>query len=808
MRITKDKPDDSRNLREQAEKRAKQQIVEFRKQRGQDTAELVHELRVHQIELEIQNEELRNTQLALAESRNKYCELYDFAPVGYFTLDKEGLIVGANLTGAAFLGEQRDNLLKSKFSHFIAPSSQDEFYLHRKQVVESRTRQSCEVKLRRKDGTEFPAQLVSVAVAEQKGEYDQFRMTMIDITEREKAEEALRESEAKLSNAMKIAKLAYWEYDAVKDQFTFNDQFYRIFRTTAEKVGGYIMPSARYAELFVHPEDSKMVGIEIKKALETTDPNFSSQLEHRIIYADGEIGHITVRYFIVKDSQGRTVKTYGANQDITERKQTEQKFKESETRFRELFNNMSSGVAIYEAVDDGSDFVFRDFNAAGQRIDKTSREDTVDKRVTQVFPGVKAMGLLDVFRRVWQTGRAEQHPTTLYKDSRISGWRENYVYKLPNGEIVAVYDDVTKRQLAQEYLQEERNLLRTLIDHIPDKVYVKDRGSRFIVCNKSTIVSNGVKSEEELIGKTDFDLYEQALAQQFFDKEQELMRTGRPIIDCEIQASDGSVRSMLVTQVPLRDHSGNIVGMVGINRDITERKQVEHKILEYQKHLKQLAARLTLTEERERRRIAGELHDEISQTLAIVNIKLDTLRNSPPFKASAAEIEEISSSVEKVIQETRTLTFELSNPILYELGFEVAVAEWLSERVQVKHGIATEFQDDSKAKLLDDDVKVMLFRNIRELLINCIKHANAGKVRVNIRRTDGSIEVVVEDNGVGFDPAEAGSTAGKRAKFGLFSVRESLENLGGHFIIESKPGAGCKAIMTAPLKDQSHKKEV
>jgi PAS domain S-box-containing protein len=628
------------------------------------------------------------------------------------------------------------------------------------------------------------------------------------------------------------------------------------------------------------------------------------------------------------------VNFYGV--DITEQKKAEKSLKESETRFRELFNNMSSGVAIYEAVDDGSDFVFRDFNAAGQRIDKTSKENVVGKRATQVFPGVKTIGLLDVFRRVWQTGKAERHPMTFYKDGRISGWRENYIYKLPNGEIVAVYDDVTKRQLAQEYLQEERNLLRTLIDHIPDKVYVKDRGSRFIACNKSVIASEGVKREEELIGKTDFDLYKQALAQQFFDKEQELMRTGRPIIDCEIQASDGNVRSMLVTKVPLRDHSGNIVGMVGINRDITERrlaenrlqqernllrtlidhipegiyvkdkdgrflacnkslaefwevrgkddiigktdfdlfeparaqhyfdeeqkviqtgqpiinqesqctdksgnanfllvtkvplrdsagnitglvgihrditerKQAEHKLLEHQNHLKQLATRLTLTEERERRHIASEIHDEISQTLAMVKIKLDTLRSSPPSEVSAAEIEEISSSVENVIQKTRTLTFELSNPLLYVLGLEAAVAEWLSEQVQEKHGIATEFQDDGKAKPLDDDVKMMLFRNVRELRINCIKHSNAGKVRVGIRRTNGSIEVVVEDNGVGFDPAEVRSTVGKRAKFGLFSIRESLENLGGHFEIESKPGAGCKAIMTAPLKDQSHKKEL
>ena len=496
--------------------------------------------------------------------------------------------------------------------------------------------------------------------------------------------------------------------------------------------------------------------------------------------------------------------------DITERKKAEESLKESETRFRELFNNMSSGVAVYEAVDDGSDFIIRDFNTAGQRIDKTSREDAVGKRITDVFPGVKKMGLFDVFRRVWKTGKAERHPATLYKDSRIGGWRENYVYKLPSGEIVAVYDDVTVQHAALERLREERNLLRTLFDHIPGGIYVKDKNGRFLASNKSLAEFWEVKDKDDIIGKTDFDLFEPARAQHYFDEEQKVIQTGQPIINQESQYTDktGNTNFLLVTKVPLRDSAGNITGLVGIHRDVTERKQAEHKLLEHQNHLKQLATRLTLTEERERRHIASEIHDEISQTLAMVKIKLDTLQNSPPSEASAAKIEEISSSVENVIQKTRTLTFELSNPLLYVLGLEAAVAEWLSEQVQVKHGIATEFQDDGKAKPLDDDVKMMLFRNVRELRINCIKHANASKVRVNIRRIDDSIEVVVEDNGVGFDPAEVRSTAGKRAKFGLFSIRESLENLGGHFKIESKPGAGCKAIMTAPLKDKSNKKEV
>lgn len=144
-----------------------------------------------------------------------------------------------------------------------------------------------------------------------------------DITDRKRTEETLRQSEARLSEALSIARLGNWEFDITTQTFTFNDQFYSLFRTTAAQEGGYLMPAMTYAQKFVHPEDAHVVGAEIQKALETSDPNYSTQLEHRIIRADGSEGYISVRFRVVRDEQSRTVKMIGANQDITERKLAE-----------------------------------------------------------------------------------------------------------------------------------------------------------------------------------------------------------------------------------------------------------------------------------------------------------------------------------------------------------------------------------------------------------------------------------------------------------------------------------------------------
>ena len=189
-----------KKLRGRAEKSLHARLEDIDNTPPGDIPELIYELHVHQVELEMQNEELRKAQMELEKSSNRYQDLFDFAPVGYFVLDKKGLIRKVNLTGADLLGAERSNLIKTKFSGFISRDFQDGFYFHRKRVIETKAKQICELKFVKENGMAFDAQLETIVVQDSEGKFNHLRTSLTDITERKQAEEVLLAKENELED--------------------------------------------------------------------------------------------------------------------------------------------------------------------------------------------------------------------------------------------------------------------------------------------------------------------------------------------------------------------------------------------------------------------------------------------------------------------------------------------------------------------------------------------------------------------------------------------------------------------------------
>lgn len=234
-----------------------------------------------------------------------------------------------------------------------------------------------------------------------------------------------------------------------------------------------------------------------------------------------------------------------------------------------------------------------------------------------------------------------------------------------------------------------------------------------------------------------------------------------------------------------------------LQAQIRDYQIAEHQIAAYQQQLRGLAAELSLTEARERRAIAEDLHDHIGQALSFIKMNVSQFRGNAIFCGFEGKIDEIMSLLNQTIQYTRNLTFEISPPVLYELGL-VAALDWLAERFHKKHGLQVEILGAHGFPSLGDDVQITLMKSVQELLTNVIKHARATRATVRLRHAPDHIEIEVSDNGRGFDPAiiDIGSTAADH--FGLFNIRERMSYLGGRLTIQSGAGKGSSVALFLP----------
>ena len=280
----------------------------------------------------------------------------------------------------------------------------------------------------------------------------------VDITERRRSEERWRETELRFRQLFEYSpagKSITW----LSGEIHINPAFREMLGYTEEELA-----NTRWQEI-THPDDIELTQHWVDPLLagERDDARFRK----RYVRKDGTVVWADVATRLLRDAAGQPLYYLTTLLDITDRVRFEDELKAGERRYRELVDHMSSGVVVYELAPDGRDFVIREFNDASERIERRSRDDVIGRLVTEAFPSVEAFGLLAVLRRVAETGGPERFPVALYEDDRIASWRDNYVYRLPTGDVVAVYDDVTERKQAEDDLRrlndelEERVALRT-----------------------------------------------------------------------------------------------------------------------------------------------------------------------------------------------------------------------------------------------------------------------------------------------------------------------------------------------------------
>ena len=238
--------------------------------------------------------------------------------------------------------------------------------------------------------------------------------------------------------------------------------------------------------------------------------------------------------------------------------------------------------------------------------------------------------------------------------------------------------------------------------------------------------------------------------------------------------------------------------MANILGDAIVRKNAENRVERQRQQLRAMASDLALVEERERHRIAVGLHDQVIQNLAVATIRLDGLRESLHTEEALNILQVVRDSTGEAIADLRSLTFELSPPVLYELGLESAL-QYLAELMEREHALPVHCRDDGLEKPLREDLQVTLYRSARELMMNAVKHARASRLNLSVSRLGEDICILIEDDGVGFDSAALETRNSAEAGFGLFSIRERLGCLGGQMVIDSQPGQGTRIALMAPL---------
>jgi len=359
--------------------------------------------------------------------------------------------------------------------------------------------------------------------------------------------------------------------------------------------------------------------------------------------------------------------------------------------------------------------------------------------------------------------------------------------------VTVIFRESARRLTAEKIMRESEETANALLNASTDSAMLMGEGGIILAVNQVGAARLGAQYKD-FVGSCIYNYFPPDVAQKRRVRLEEAFAFARPM-QFEDEQEGRYIRNSVY---PIVDVNGRVSRIAVFSRDITAKKQAQDHIRTYQQQLRSLASELLLTEEKERRSIANDLHDQIGHTLAIIKMKLAGLPDGDTSDR-AAVISQLSALLNQAINYSRTLTAELSLPVLYDLGLEAAL-EWLAEQTQQQTGITVRFHDDERSKPASEEIRVLLYRAVRELIMNIRKHARATEIDLSISRQSKNIIITISDNGQGFDATKVLTSERQASGYGLLNIRERLRYIGGRMEIDSGPGSGTRVKLVLPIK--------
>jgi PAS domain S-box-containing protein len=605
------------------------------------------------------------------------------------------------------------------------------------------------------------------------------------------SERRLRESNAQFAVARAAARMIIIEWHIATDTLKYSDNPAWL-RGPLPADGKYPPFSAQ-----VHPGDLERF-LEMRQwAIDTLQ---GSAVDFRIVRTDGIVLWVQSHQTIFAGPDGKAERLVSATQDISARKQIEASMRESEQRWRALLDGIPDRAWLKDA--EGR---FIAVNRAQEESYDLPAAKLIGKTIFDIRPDAVADRIAAEDRMVMGKG------TSMHFERRShlnNSWVE--ITKTPifgaDGKpagIVAIWRDITVRKAAeQQALMQSEQRYRTLVNATAQAIWILDAQGRLNAIIKS-ITGNEldyVQSREWLDFVHEEDRAGAAAAMQAAIDTKSVYEHEHRIMD-----RNGRTWDVLARAVPVLNEDGSVREWIGTSMDVSRRKTAERALHGLNQTLRRLTGRREAVREEERARIAQNLHDGAGQSLNVVRLKLAAitygLAQSAGKDAQAAQLAEVQGIIDQINQEIRSLEFELSPPVLRQLGLVPAIG-WLGEEMQRSYGLKVLINDDdSDQKPLDQTRRASLFRAVRELLINVAKHAKVNTAHVDVQWSAHDIQITVSDMGKGFDTAALDQL--EISGLGLAGVRERTEFSGGGMQVSSVPGAGTAITISMPLNEEA-----